>query len=243
MEEKPEKKGYPSWALFVVGILIGLALIAVLIILFTDSTKTVTVPNIIGLTEAQATQVLNDVGLKLETQSTYAQSELQKAGIIVSQDPAQGVDLEKDSTVTGTVTVELRMPDVVGMNQSLAVSTIKGAGITIVDVTTSPVLDATKIGIVLLQSPLAGALVSPETNVSLEVGGETQNVVVPSVVGLDQASAKAQLDTVGLDVKVTQQTNSAVKPGLVISQSPAAGQPVQKGSTVNIVVSAAPTPG
>ena len=203
----------------------------------------VTVPNIVGLTEAQATQALDNVGLKMETLNAYAQSELQKAGEIAAQDPAQGTTLDEGSTVTATVIVEMRMPDVVGLTQAEAVSTLNRQRITQVEISSTTVLDPTKIGTVVQQAPVEGTLVTPDTSVSLQVGGEAENVIVPNVVGVDQTAAEAQLKNVGLVAKVTEQASSAVQAGLVISQSPAGGQPVQKGSTVNIVVSIAPTPG
>lgn len=227
-----------------VGVLSVVAIVAVLAILLSSGgTKTVTVPNIVGLTEAQARQALDNVGLKMETQNAYAQSEIQKAGEIAAQDPAQGATLDEGSTVTATVIVEMRMPDVVGLGQADAVYTLNRQYITKIEVSSTSVLDPTKIGTVLSQSPVQGILVTPDTSVSLQVGGEAQNVVVPNVVGVDQATAKAQLENVGLVAKVTQQASSVVQVGLVISQSPSAGQPVQEGSTVNIVVSVTPTPG
>ena len=73
---------------------------------------------------------------------------------------------------------------------------------------------------------------------------------MPDLVNLTQADAEAALADAGLDVgTVTQETSTTVPAGSVISQDPAAGTKVDKGSTVSFVVStgspsptATPTP-
>ncbi len=159
--------------------------------------------------------------------------------MIVAQDPVQGTVLDEGSTVTAAVTVEMRMPDVEGMTEAEAVNTLNRQGITMITAASSTVLDPTRVGTVLVQSPAAGLLITPETSVSLQIGGEVENIIVPNVVGVAEATAESQLENVGLEVKVVEQASSVVDPGIVISQSPAAGQPAQKGSTVTIVVSKA----
>ncbi len=236
--EKANKQ--PVWIWLTIGVLSILAVVVVIAVLIESSgTETVTVPNILGLTEAQATQALDNVGLKMETQDSYSQSEIQKTGTIVAQDPVQGSVLDEGSTVTAAVTVEMRMPDLLGMTQTEAVNTLKAQGLSEITVGSTPVLESAKIGAVVTQSPLMGTLITPETAVSLQVGGEVETVIVPFVLGLDEATAVTQLKSAGLVAKVTEQASQLEKPGVVLSQSPMGGQPVQTGSTVNIVVSAA----
>jgi eukaryotic-like serine/threonine-protein kinase len=246
MDEKTPKQGTggsgspPTWVWVTVAVLSVVAVIVVVMVLVDSTgTKTVTVPNIVGLSEEQATQELSNLGLNMAKQNTYSQSELQKAGVVVAQDPVQGTVLDEGSTVTAAVTVEMRMPDVEGMTEAEAVNTLNRQGITMITAASSTVLDPTRIGTVLVQSPAAGLLITPETSVSLQIGGEVENIIVPNVVGVEETTAKAQLENVGLEVKVVEQASSVVDPGIVISQSPAAGQPAQKESTVTIVVSKA----
>jgi YVTN family beta-propeller protein len=64
------------------------------------------------------------------------------------------------------------------------------------------------------------------------------DVVVPNAVGQTQAAATAAITGAGLVVgTVTQQANSTVASGHVISESPAAGTTVANGSAVNLLVS------
>jgi eukaryotic-like serine/threonine-protein kinase len=233
----------PKWVWITVIVLSVVAVIVVVMVLIEASgTKTVTVPDIVGLSEEQARMELGNLGLEMATQNTYAQNELQNAGLVVAQDPAQGTVLDEGSTVTAAVTVEMRMPDLVGMSESAAVNTLNGMGIKNIRGENSTVIDETKVGTVLVQSPLSGTLITPEVSVILQIGGEVENIIVPNVVGVEEATAMSQLKNVGLEVNVVEQASSVVELGIVISQSPAAGQPARKGSTVTIVVSKAQTP-
>ena len=134
------------------------------------------------------------------------------------------------------------MPDLLGKTQTEAVNALKAQGLSQISVGSTPVIEAAKIGVVVTQSPLMGALVTPETTVTLQMGGEIETVIVPFVLGLDEAAAVTQLKSAGLVAKVTEQASNVEEPGVVLSQSPMAGQPVQTGSTVNLVVSVAAAP-
>src|SRR5437016_5438406 len=86
-----------------------------------------------------------------------------------------------------------------------------------------------------------------QADVQIGSGGTPPpTVAVPNVVGQTQAAATSAITSAGLTRgTVTQQSSTTVASGSVISQSPAAGTSVAKGSAVNLVVSSgapAPTP-
>lgn len=63
-------------------------------------------------------------------------------------------------------------------------------------------------------------------------------VVVPDLKGKTMSEAQKAADDAGLKLVVSKEVNSeTVKPGRVISQDPAAGEKLKKGSTVKVVVS------
>lgn len=67
-------------------------------------------------------------------------------------------------------------------------------------------------------------------------GGGT--VVVPSVTGLTEEEARAELEAAGLTLGLVGTENSDTVPvGRIISQDPPAGEEVEEGTAVNIVVS------
>jgi serine/threonine-protein kinase len=65
-------------------------------------------------------------------------------------------------------------------------------------------------------------------------------VTVPNVTGQSEQAAGATLRRAGLDAVPSFQASSTVASGLVISQTPAAGTRVEKGSRVGVIVSGGP---
>jgi eukaryotic-like serine/threonine-protein kinase len=65
-------------------------------------------------------------------------------------------------------------------------------------------------------------------------------VSVPSLTDLTLDAAQAKLASAGLVAEVTEQASDTVLIGVVISQDPASGKIVTKGSTVRFVVSSGP---
>jgi serine/threonine-protein kinase len=235
-----KREPIPPWLW---GVITAIALIAIagiiLAILLTRGTQ-VAVPNIIGLNETQAEQAVQQDGLTFKTQDQYITSPSQQVGVVVDQNPAAGTRLNKGLTVTATVTRALSVPDVTGQSQTNAENTLRAHGINNIQETNVPVSDPTQVGNVVQQTPAAGTLITPDTIVVLQIGQQSSLIVVPNVVDLDQNTAIQQLQTAGLRVSVVQQQSTTVPRGRVISQSPAAGQQVNRDSTVSIVVSSGP---
>src|SRR5438105_185043 len=148
----------------------------------------------------------------------------------------------------GTPPPTVPVPNVVGQTQAAATSAITSAGLTRGTVTQQSSTTVAS-GSVISQSPAAGTSVAKGSAVNLVVSSGAPAptpVAVPNVVGQTQASATSAITSAGLTAgAVTQQSSTTVASGSVISQSPAAGTSVAKGSAVNLVVSSgapAPTP-
>ncbi len=238
-----EKKASRAW-IWVAGVLGVLIIVGVVlaVVLLGGGGGTVSVPNLVGLSEDQARQSLQGVGLTLQTQDDYVTSEAQQVGVVSSQDPAAGTELEEGKSVTAKVTAELRMPNVVGQTPSDAQSTLKNKGVSTIVVTNTPVTDTADVGKVVSQDPPGGTLISTNTSVTLEVGEEAETVSVPDVIGLEQSKAETQLKNAGFKVEIKEQDDPTVPEGQVISQDPASGKQAEKGSTVTIIVSTGPPP-
>lgn len=131
------------------------------------------------------------------------------------------------------------IPNVVGLAQANAVTSITGAGLTDTITTQADANIAT--GAVVSESPAAGTSVATGTMVTLVVSSGPPPVAVPDVVGLTQAAAITALSNANLAIGVvTTQASTAVAAGLVISQNPAAGITVAGNTAVALVVSAGP---
>ena len=124
------------------------------------------------------------------------------------------------------------VPNVVGQREGAAVARLNGVGL-VSRVHTRP--SSLPAGTVFAEHPSAGSRVTKGSAVTLETSAATQ-VTVPNVVGDKTATAVSALRAKGLTVETSSVASS--KPnGTVISQTPAAGNRVAKGSTAVIRVS------
>jgi len=162
-------------------------------------------------------------------------------GTVIGESPGGGQKADKGSTVTLTVSQgpgTRAIPSVVGLSRDAAAKAIRRAGLKARTVTEPsqqyPVGQATGT------DPKAGAQVNPGTLVTVFVSSGKPSQPIPDVTGESQTQAEADLTTKGFKVASSAQVSSTVKPGDVISQSPAGGGSALPGSTVSIVVASAP---
>lgn len=123
------------------------------------------------------------------------------------------------------------VPSVVGLPQQQAEGILTAHHLKVGSVTRQ--FDAThQDGNVTAQNPSAGTKAKRAAAVSLTIA---ENAKVPNVVGMQLAAAKNTLDQQGFKVNITSGSPSA-NPGTVLAEDPAAGTPVQKGSSVTVIV-------
>jgi serine/threonine-protein kinase len=130
----------------------------------------VVVPNEAG---KDANEAANDLGaMKLKTKTIREASSTIADGSVIRTDPAAGASVDEGSTVTLVVSSgpeQVTVPDVVGMTQSQATSTLQGAGFHVVSqdqLTTH----ASENGQVLDQTPNAGTKAAKGSTVTITVG-------------------------------------------------------------------------
>lgn len=131
----------------------------------------------------------------------------------------------------------LRVPEVEGLSQDVAVATLDRSGLQVGDVSTRLTGEAEE-GSVLTQSPVAGVEVRAGTAVDLVVEGE--GVRVPGVVGAAREDAERRLAAVGLRVSVREVESDDENPGTVLSQSPDPRSLVERGTRVALTVAVTP---
>ncbi len=128
-------------------------------------------------------------------------------------------------------------PNVVGRTLPVAREAILKAGLIVGKVTTST-SDAAASGLVMSQSPPAGANARRGSVVDLVVSTGPPVAAVPDLAGMTEASAIGAIQTSGFTIgKLTRQPDPSVPSGTVISQDPKAGVTARRGSAVNFVVS------
>jgi beta-lactam-binding protein with PASTA domain len=202
----------------------------------------VTVPSVTGLPRTEAEGAIATAGL-VAAPVTEESSDSVPAGSVISQNPAGGTLVPLGSAVSLAVSTGPRMvtvPDVSGMTQSAATSTIVAAELT-VGGTADEASWQVPAGSVIRTTPGAGASVVHGSAVTLVLSTGPIMAAVPDVVLKDQGIAQSLLNSAGfLTGTVTTANDNLVMPGGVLSQSPAAGTSLLQGSPVNLVVSIGP---
>ena len=195
---------------------------------------TVKVPDVLGLTEADAKRRVQNGGMKPKVQRES--SPKIPAGIVIRTDPSAGRPVDRQSEVTLFVSTgpqQVVVPDVTGQSQSDAVAALKQKGLYAV----FQEKDSTEPqGTVISQSPAAGQKIGQGSNITLFVSnGKLKDV--PDVTGLSQVDAETQLAGAGFKPTVRQRsTNQQSEDGLVLSQSPGGGAKRKEGSTVTVTI-------
>ncbi|MHC4477198.1 MAG: PASTA domain-containing protein [Planctomycetota bacterium] len=193
------------------------------------------VPDVIGQTEAAAILAIEAVD-DLAALVTRAYHDTMPSGDVAGQDPAPGTPVNIGSLVNIVVSLGRPVvPDIVGHSAADANSMIAAVTLTVGSVTTA-YDNVVPAGVVLSQSPLAGASVLIGTPVDYVVS--LGKPVVPDIMGHSAADANSMIAAVTLTVgTVTSAYDNAVAVGMILSQSPTAGSSVLIGTAVNYVVS------
>jgi eukaryotic-like serine/threonine-protein kinase len=224
------------WPWFTIGVL-TLALVGFLIFLAVSAltaADTREVPRVEGRQLVEARAILEQAGFEIE--ETRVRSEV-PFDQVLDQDPDPREEAEEGSTVVlevsggpGTVLV----PSVKNLPQAQAIEELEDRGLrATVDRRPS---ETVRAGLALRTVPGAGEEVERGERVQLFISSGPEQVAVPEVIGLSRDSAEAQISDAGL-VPAVREQESEEPEGEVISQDPAAGTELERGSTVTITVS------
>jgi eukaryotic-like serine/threonine-protein kinase len=197
----------------------------------------VEVPRVVGLTASSAVADLRDAGLVTKIRLVTSSK---RPGLVLRQSPTDAGRVEKGATVrldvsrARPVATKIEVPSVVGDTVADARQQLQGLGLSVL---ITKVASDQPLGTVLRQSPHAGAEVGEDERVTLTVSAGQQTIDVPDVTGLDEDSAREQLETAGFQVEATDEpTSDPTQDGLVLRQSPAGTTALPKGGVVSIVV-------
>jgi beta-lactam-binding protein with PASTA domain/predicted Ser/Thr protein kinase len=200
------------------------------------------VPSVLGMSEEEAKQMIEDAGFKLDGKGEQASVEYE-AGQVCKQDPEALTKLKKGESVSvwlssGEETVEV--PDLVGKTELEAGQELGARGL-YPDRKGEATADEKLIGKVLRQNPTGGESVGANSTVTIWVGESSNMVSVPRLIGMNEEVAVARIRELNLvpDVKTVESTLTG---GTVVEQTPAEGAKVAPNSTVSISISNAPLP-
>ena len=142
--------------------------------------------------------------------------------------------LTKDSTT------QVAVPNLVGKQYEDARTELETQGLKIQDPPTLKVSDKAP-GTILSQVQVPGTTLAEGGIVEVTVAKAAQTIPVPDLSGMTLSQAQAALVAVHLQIGSQTSGPSADFPaGQIFSQNPAAGQPVTKGTFVDVVTSTGP---
>ncbi|MCS7220709.1 MAG: PASTA domain-containing protein [Anaerolineae bacterium] len=207
------------------------------------------VPNLIGLTQEEATAALTDAKLTLDPavgeQPTNVMAD---DGRVAAQEPAAGTIVLQGSTVHITMwrAVLITVPNVVGNTEAAAREILASARLD-VRTTSRPVTDPAQTGTVLDQSPAAGAQVPQGTAVNIVIAAlapfpELRCAPLPKVKARVRRFVEAFAihwdEVIGVDAWPSERERDTV-----IGQSPAQGTLIgPELSSVSVTVRRPPFP-
>ena len=198
------------------------------------------VPNVVGRSSADAQATLSAAGFPVEIVER-ANAKV-PADEVIAQDPEAGLVVSRDKTVivqVSTGTESPTIPNLVGDTADTARSKLYAAGF--VAQLTEREDDTAVSGNVIEQKPAAGAAAKPGATVEVVIAKASGVVEVADVAGRTPDDARLTLTRAGFRISVQLEGSKTVAKGTTIRTDPAAGQKIDRGSTVIIYVSGGPS--
>ena len=197
-----------------------------------QSAVTRVLPNVVGLTEAQARQEL--AGLTITIQR--APDPRIPKDRVASQLPLATIRVSDGSAVTLTISDgpgDAIVPTgLLGKPLEEVRAALTAAGLRVSR--TIAIDSEQEPGIVLKITPEPGSTVEAGTGVVLEIA--SGNISVPSLVGLNEIEARTILTQAGFLVKIVEAYDANQVIGSVLAQAPSAGEIKLIGSSVTITI-------
>ena len=203
--------------------------------------EAVSVPNVVGLSQADAKSQIEAVGLEWELNPEKVASDTVEKDAVASTDPAGGTQAEKGSTVRVTISSgpdSVTLPDnLVGMSPDEARQAVEALGLKW-EVNSSKVAsDTVAEGKVAQTNPSPGSKVKAGQTITAYLSSGSDQVEVPDLVGMSQDQARSALKAVGLELGNVTTVDSDKDKDRIVSQDPETGSKVKKGTTIAVSIS------
>ncbi len=203
----------------------------------TNEDEPIKMIKVIGMTEKEARDALNKLGLGLKVNGSVASDDVEK-NQIATQSIEEGTEVEKNTTVYVEICSgpgDVEVPSVTGLTEDQAEKKIKDKGFEAVrDYAYS---DTVPEGQVVSQSPEAGKKAKKGDKITYYLSRGVETVKVPDVTNKSEEDAKKELEKAGFTVpEVTSEYNDTIPEGYVIRQTNS-GEYKAKGTSIFLVIS------
>lgn len=229
---RTKKKKNRVWQAVAAVLALGLIGVGALALNSKTTITGVEVPNVVGLTEIDASTQLGAFKVVVNR----AHDSTIPIDRVASQDPLATSRVKRGSVVTitisdgpGDTTVPL---DLVGLSLTDARVALAAAGLTVSAIEAVP-SDKT-IGTVLSVDPIGGSTISAGSGVTLQIANG--NIAVPDLVGQSEIQALTTLIQSGFLMKSIYSYDANQPVGVVLAQAPEPGAQQQIGSQVTVTI-------
>jgi beta-lactam-binding protein with PASTA domain/predicted Ser/Thr protein kinase len=203
-------------------------------------TKTVVVPNVVGIPFANAQSELSSLGLK-STSDGNVSSSTQAIGNVVSQSVPSQEKVAKNTTIllqvsAGSATINV--PNEQGKDPTSAAADLKNAGF-VVGTITQETSSSVKQGQVTRTDPAANQTEARGSTVNIYVSAGSATALMPDVTGQPQAQAVSTLTGAGFAPQPVSGCDHTQAPGVVLTEVPAGNQQEPTGTAVTLTINKA----
>jgi beta-lactam-binding protein with PASTA domain/tRNA A-37 threonylcarbamoyl transferase component Bud32 len=207
------------------------------VFMFWSSTQT-KVPQLVGLTQSQATESISNAELSAEIKLVF--SEVVAKGIVISADPTSGSAVGKDQIVTLTISKGpefFSVPNMKDLTLDEVRAELKNIGLKLGEVTYEYSSDVKK-NHTISSKPGFGQLAKPNSSVTIVLSKGAAPIPIPDVKGSNSEAAVSTLSAAGFNtVTILQEYSNTVATGVVISQTPTALTERLPKTPITLVVS------
>lgn len=186
------------------------------------------VPDVVGMTQADATNILESKGFTVR--ATQVKSD-ETEGVVLLMDPGSNSRLEEGKEVVIHVATARIIPEVLGVQRADAEAAMQTEGFNNVTYTTQRSDEAE--GSILSVDPAPGEKARANTAITVVVA---EPFTVPAIAGMTQKDAKAALEEAGYTSRIDYVYNEEVAEGTVLGSDPGEGEKVPSGSEIGIQV-------
>ncbi len=203
----------------------------------------VNVPSVVGLSTEEAVRTLTSVGLKSDITEHRVHNEI-KEGYIISQSYPEGDKVKEGFTIKLVVSsggIQSIIPNVKQQSLTEAQVMIENDGFVLGEITYA--FNDLPEDMVINQTPKSGIKMPQGTVIDLVIsqGLETDKLIVPSLETKTIREAESTLNSIGLKLgDISYSVSTSIEKGQIISNSKI-GSEVDKGTSIDVVVSSGPT--
>lgn len=192
------------------------------------------IPNVVSAKEEQARELLTRTGF-IDVQTEGVWSDTIDKGVVMEQEPAEGVRINVLRSVKLTVSKgieQVEVPDVTGMSKEKAASVLSDHKLSASFAEKkAPVKE---IGQIVSQGTAPGTTVDKGTEISLSY---SIGMSLPEVANLEKGEAVERMRAAGFSPTVSEVWSDTAAKGSVISQNPSPGKRLPSTAQIVLTVS------